>query len=133
MTSETYAGAGALSLEAIDAGALLPRADALKRGGWRLVQILAVSLPEGVELSYAFGFAAEMTVLRFVAPTGSPVPSLTPVYAAAFLYENEIRDLFHVSIEGVVPDWMGKTYDVVEAGRFDRFRLEMKSSEEGGR
>lgn len=122
-----------ITIESVAVEALLPRADALRASGWRIVQILAVSLAEGVELSYAFGLAHELRVLRIVVPAGATVPSITPIYAGAFLYENEIRDLFGVAIERISVDWLGKTYDVVEAGRFDRMRLVMKSSEEGGR
>lgn len=125
------AAAGGLSIEAIGPEELLAKADALKSQGWRLIQILAISVAEGVELSYSFGFGHEMRVFRFVAATGAPVPSLTPIYVAAFLYENEIRDLFGVAVERIAVDWLGKTYDVAEPGRFDKLRLTMTSSEEG--
>jgi len=133
--SDTYktTGASRVEIEAIAPEGLLPRADALRVAGWRLIQVLAISMPEGVELSYSFGLELEMRVLRFMARPGSAVPSLTPVYAAAFLYENEIRDLFNVAIERISVDWLGKTYDVAEAGRFDTMRLSMTSSEEGAR
>ena len=127
------AGSGPMSFEHIGPGDLLPRADALCKEGWRIVQILAVSLAEGVELSYAFGLVHELRILRFVAAPGSPVPSLTPVFPAAFLYENEIHDLFGVAIERIAVDWLGKTYDVSEPGRFDLMRLNLPSVEEGGR
>jgi ech hydrogenase subunit D len=53
-----------------------------------------------------------MRTLRFRAAAGEPVASITPIYPAAFLYENEIRDLFGVAIERIAADWQGAVFDV---------------------
>ncbi|MEI6875855.1 MAG: NADH-quinone oxidoreductase subunit C, partial [Spirochaetota bacterium] len=62
-----------------------------------------------------------------------PVPSITPVFAGAYLYENEIRDLFGVAIERISVDWLGKVYDVDGDRPFSKIALTMTSSEGGPR
>jgi ech hydrogenase subunit D len=120
---------------------LLPEVDALRSAGWRIIQILCISSPEGNELSYSFGLGLEMRSLRFrvlaaSAAEGS-VPSITALYPAAFLYENEIRDLFGVNIERIAGDWDGKVYDVAGApggGKpFSKVAVRAISSEEAVR
>ena len=100
------------TIEEIKGESLLPAVDALRAAGWRIVQILCVASAEGCELSYSFGLGLAMKSLRFRAVAGDAVPSITPIYPAAFLYENEIRDLFGVRIERIGADWAGKVYDV---------------------
>ncbi|HET7839463.1 MAG TPA: NADH-quinone oxidoreductase subunit C, partial [Rectinemataceae bacterium] len=92
----------------------------LKAEGWRLIQILAVSSAEANELSYSFGLGMQFKVLRFKVASDQTVPSITPVYLAAYLYENEIRDLFGVKIERIAVDWLGKVYDVKGDKPFSR-------------
>jgi ech hydrogenase subunit D len=94
---------------------LLVAVDELKRAAWRIVQVLCVSGPQGNELSYSFARALELQSLRVDAPSGAAVPSITAIYPAAFLYENEIRDLFGVRIERIAGDYEGKVYDVAGA------------------
>lgn len=105
-------------IEEIEAGSLLPAVDALRSAGWRIIQVLCVSTVEGYELSYSFGLDLDMKSLRFRARADEAIPSITSLYPAAFLYENEIRDLFGLRIERIGADWMGRVYDVVggEAG-----------------
>jgi ech hydrogenase subunit D len=100
------------TIDEIEPGRLLGEADALRSAGWRLVQILCVSSPGGSELSYSFGHGLAMKSLRFRALPDDEVPSITSIYPAAFLYENEIRDLFGLRIERIAGDWLGKVYDV---------------------
>ena len=126
------------SIVPIDPGRLMVEADALRSAGWRLVQILCIGTSEGAELSYSFGLDMEMRSLRFAASADMPVPSITSVYPAAFLYENEIRDLFGVKIERIRGDWEGKVYDVAGGERtggrkpFSKVTIRATSSEEAG-
>jgi ech hydrogenase subunit D len=120
-------------IEGIAVESLLGRAAALKKEGWRLVQVLGVSTKEAIELSYAFGLDDAMAVLRFLALPGTQVPSITSVYAGAYLYENELRDLFGVDIRGISVDWLGKVYDIKGTNPFSKIRVEMPSSEGGSR
>jgi ech hydrogenase subunit D len=118
------------TIDGIEASTLLHEVDSLRVAKWRLVQILAVASSEGVELTYSFGLGLAMRSLRFHVPAGSQVPSITALYPAAFLYENEIRDLFGVAIERIAGDWLGKVYDVAKDKPFSKLTIRAPSSEE---
>jgi ech hydrogenase subunit D len=101
-----------MSVESIAIERFLREVDILRISGWRLIQILGVSYPGSCELNYSFGLELAMRTLRFSVAEGDEVPSITALYPAAFLYENEIRDLFGVRIERIGADWEGKVFDV---------------------
>jgi ech hydrogenase subunit D len=116
---------------------LLTEVDSLRSAAWRIIQVLCISSAEGNELSYSFGSGLEMRSLRIRVPAQAPVPSITALYPAAFLYENEIRDLFGVRIERIAGDWQGRVYDVADgdAGRppFSKVTVQAISSEKAPR
>jgi len=119
-----------VTIEPIGPEHLLTEAQALRGEGWRLVQILGISSETEIELSYSFGLLHEMRVLRFSVAPGFPLPSITPAFPGAYLYENELRDLFGVTIECISIDWLGRVFDVAETTPFSKVRIELPSSEE---
>jgi ech hydrogenase subunit D len=99
------------SVELITPDVLLERVRALKQDGWRLVQIGATRRPDEVELTYSFDLNSHLANLRLVLPGLEPkAPSISSVFWCAFLYENEIHDLFKVAIEGIAVDFQGNLY-----------------------
>lgn len=126
-------GKSALSVSVIETGSLLSEVDELRASGWRIVQILCVARPEGAEVTYSFGLGLEMRSLRIVVPAEASVPSVTALYPGAFLYENEIRDLYGVRIERIRDDWQGKVYDVAREKPFSKVRVDAISSEGGSK
>ena len=118
-------------VQEIARGDLLAEVDALRSANWRLVQILCVSSPTGNELSYSFGQGLEMKSLRFSAAAGESVPSITALYSAAFLYENEIRDLFGLQIDRIRADWQGRVLDVATDRPFSKVTIVGPRSEGG--
>ena len=119
------------SIVEVEVSRLLSEVDALRSADWRLVQILCISSAEGAELSYSFGLGLAMRSLRFRAAAAEAVPSITTLYPAAFLYENEIRDLFGVDIERIGADWEGKVYDVAGDKPFSKVTITGPRSEGG--
>lgn len=83
----------------------------LRNEGWRVCQILAVSTKKGgYELLYTFAKDYETLNFRLAIEENTIVPSITPVYGCAFLYENEIAELFGVNIEGIQVSYERKLY-----------------------
>ena len=78
--------------------------------GYRLVQIGCTTLPDAYELNYSFDKDYKFKNLRFAVNRGEEVPSITAVYGGAFLYENEIHDLFGVKITNISIDYHGTLY-----------------------
>jgi len=101
----------------MNANELTTEAEALARSGWRLALINATAVPpaagteEGrVDLSWTFEHRGRLLTLRQQVAAGEAVPSLSGCFGAAFLYENEIRELFGVPFTGLSPDYRGDLY-----------------------
>ena len=78
--------------------------------GYRLVQIGCSTLPAAYELNYSFDKDYRFKNLRITAAPGEEVPSISMIYANAFLYENEIHDLFGVVVTNISIDYGGTLY-----------------------
>lgn len=78
----------------------------IKAEGYRFVTLSCVERDEAlVDILYHFDRDYQMTHLRLTVPRDKPIPSITPVYLAAFLVENEIQDLFGLRFEGLPIDY----------------------------
>jgi ech hydrogenase subunit D len=97
---------------------LLVEADAFFASGYRLVQICALKNGGRVELDYSFGKDFDMTTLRFIVGPGESVPSVSRIWRGAFLYENEIQDLYGVTIDNLAVNYGGAFYDVAKPHPF---------------
>ena len=98
--------------ETIPMQSLLERVGEMRKQGYRLVQIGATRLPEHVELTYSFDRENRLANLRFQVPAaGARLPSITSIYWCAFLYENELHDLFNVQVDGMAVDFHGHLYE----------------------
>ena len=100
------------TFETIPLQALLEKVAELRKQGYRLVQIGATRLPEHVELTYSFDRESRLANLRFQVPAAEArVPSISSIYWCAFLYENELHDLFNVQVDGMAVDFHGHLYE----------------------
>lgn len=87
-----------------------------KADGWRYVQTLAVNTEAGVDLIYSFmkGASLENLTIKAVGK-GDVVKSITDEYLAAFVWENEINDLFGVKFDGIAIDFAGCFYGLSQS------------------
>lgn len=94
----------------VDTQGLVGKAQELKASGFRLVQIGCTRLDQ-FELNYSFDKDYEFINLRLVVPSNDQeIPSISGVYLAAFLYENELHDLFGLKIKNIAVDYQGNFY-----------------------
>jgi len=113
-------------LEEIPVAALLERVQRLRGEGWRLVHIACTRLVADQEVSYCFdkdGQSIEqpdakelhaLFTLRVRLPMQAPeLPSISPFYWSAFLYENEMHDLFGITVNGMAVDFQGHLYTMM--------------------
>lgn len=102
--------------ETVELDALFETVSDLKQRDYRFVQICATTLEDSCELLYAFivpdAVDGCLTGLTVNVPDGMPVPSITELYPAAFVFENETHDLFGVNIYGINLDFQGEFYKV---------------------
>ena len=99
------------TFETIPVEKLVERVRTFREQGWRLVQIGATRLPDQLELTYSFDRENRLANLRLVLPVNEPqVPSVSSIYWCAFIYENELHDLFNLHVSGMVVDFEGNFY-----------------------
>lgn len=91
---------------------LLGNAVAMKKNGLRLSQICCAYANEKMELSYSFANdeTNDYIILRIVMDKDTDVCSITELYPYAFLYENEMKELFGVNIHMINMDYNQKLY-----------------------
>lgn len=113
---------------------LLGEVGRAKAEGYRLVTLTGVELDAAsMDLLYHFDRDFQLRHLRLTVGGSTQVPSITPIYFAAFLVENEIQDLFGLRFQGLVIDYDGSLYfdDEVGPAPFRRFKGEDGVREEG--
>ncbi|WP_319581781.1 NADH-quinone oxidoreductase subunit C [uncultured Pseudodesulfovibrio sp.] len=82
----------------------------MKNDGQRLVTYTAYQDGDKLGILYHFDKDLETTHLRLVADMDKPIPSVSGVYFAALLVENEIRDQWNVEFDGLVLDFNRTLY-----------------------
>ncbi len=82
----------------------------LKNEGNRLVAMNATTLEETIQVDYVFDRDLQLRILRVIVGKGGEIPSISSIYFAAFVYENEIHDLFGITVSGNVLDYKGRFY-----------------------
>ena len=81
----------------------------LKRDGYRLVQI-SNTKKGNFHLIYNFDKNYELLGLCLEIEEGEEIESISGIYPYAFLYENELQDLFGVKISNMSIDFKGNLY-----------------------
>jgi|GEM_PF-2641985 ech hydrogenase subunit D len=79
---------------------LLLAVTARKNEGCRLVAITATTNGNRYELCYSFDKLYRVQTHRVTIPKGDSLPSITGMYPSAFVYENELHDIFGIAIAG---------------------------------
>jgi ech hydrogenase subunit D len=98
-------------IKSITSTELLSETMQLKNEGFRLVAITCTS-KDGLELTYSFDKEKEFTNLRFVTDTITEIDSISVFYSYAFLYENEIKELFGAKIKNISIDFNDQLYQI---------------------
>ncbi len=78
--------------------------------GYRFVHVCCTTLESSYELTYSFDKEYRLKNLRITVMPGEEVPSISVIYPNAFLYENEIHDLFGLDIRNIAVDYHGTLY-----------------------
>jgi len=123
----------------MDREPFLARVEEYHKGGWRLALINAASVltadeaeQGAVDVTWAFAKNAEFEHLRERIMPGDEVPSISPSFSAAFLYENEMRELFGLNVTGINVDLQGQLYKTSQKVPFSpsaiRARLEANAA-----
>ena len=95
---------------------LLNKSLDLKNAGYRLAQIC---VSQHFTLLYSFEKEGKLVSLRFGMDGAEPVESIGWLYPYAFLYENEMKDLFGLNILNMNLDFGGHFYKTSIKHPFD--------------
>jgi ech hydrogenase subunit D len=93
----------------------------MKRDGYRLVQISCTRVADGFELNYSFDRNLEFVNYRVVLDVEDEIVSISRIFSPAFLYENELKDLFGVKISGITIDYEGALYRIAQKTPFKAY------------
>jgi ech hydrogenase subunit D len=82
-----------------------------KIDGYRFVTMSCAELDENtIDILYHFDKDLRLINLRLTVPRNTAVPSISTVYLAAFLVENEMQDLFGIRFKELVIDYERTLY-----------------------
>lgn len=105
-----------------------------KKDGWRFVQILAATTDEGIDLIYSFmkdGLLVNHKIKDV--QKDDVVPSISDKFLEAFVFENEIHELFGVQIKDIAIDFQGEFYGVAVDEPMTIITPEQKAAREKAR
>lgn len=90
---------------------LLNETLSLKNKGYRLVAISCCSVKSN-EVTYSFNKDNELIHLRLDIGPDVEINSISSIYPYSFIYENEIKELFGVKINGISLDYNDNFYKI---------------------
>jgi len=94
----------------ISVGDIVPNAELAKKEGKRLVQIGCTKIEDNFEIIYTYDKDYQLTNYRITVKQEDEIPSISGVYFGAFVYENEIHDLYGIHVKGINIDFKGTFY-----------------------
>lgn len=114
IASAEKTGTPAMPVEEIHPRELLDAVTRIHHDEWRLIQICATKVAENTyEILYTFGLAYAIRSLRLTVHGEDRISSITSIYEVAYLYENEIHDLYGIEIDMMNYDFNGKLFRTV--------------------
>ncbi|MDR3363593.1 MAG: NADH-quinone oxidoreductase subunit C [Clostridiales Family XIII bacterium] len=103
-------------IEAAAPAELLGTAGDAKTAGYRLGQICATLAGDTLEILYTFEKDNILKNYKFTIGAAAPeLQSVTAIYPYAFIYENEMHDLFGVTFKNLALDYGGKFFKTAQA------------------
>ena len=94
----------------IEGQELLNQVAHMKENGFRLVQISCTRLGDIFEIYFSFDKEYDFINIRLNITAEVELPSISLIYQPAFLYENEIHELFGIVINNISIDYKGGLY-----------------------
>lgn len=96
---------------------LVDKAVLMKGQGYRLVQI-SCTYKDHFEITYSFDKNYDFVHFRIHVDKETEILSISHIFFPAFLYENEMKDLFGVKIKDIAIDYEGGLYRMAQKTPF---------------
>nr|WP_319377128.1 NADH-quinone oxidoreductase subunit C [uncultured Methanoregula sp.] len=100
----------AQTITPIGVGDVVAKADQAKKDGYRLVQVGCTKIGDDFEIIYVYDKDYALLNYRITVKQDTVIPSISGVYFGAFVYENEIHDLYGIHVSGMNIDFKGTFY-----------------------
>jgi ech hydrogenase subunit D len=100
----------AQTITPISVGDVVQKAEQAKKDGHRLVQIGCTKIGDTFEIIYVYDRNYQLLNYRITVRQDEEIPSISSVYWGAFVYENEIHDLYGIHVKGINIDFKGTFY-----------------------
>lgn len=97
-------------IKVVDSNTILEEVNNMKLHGYRFAAMTCEKEGESYELTYHFDLNYDLKNLRIVINAGDTVKSVSAVFPAALLIENEYQDLYGFKFEGLLVDYRGRLY-----------------------
>ncbi len=94
----------------VEVGNLIGKVEEFRDGGFRLVQINCSKVGDIYEINYSFDKDYVFKNLRIIVTADTEIPSVSGMYWGAFIYENEMHDLFGIMVKGMNIDFKGHLF-----------------------
>ncbi|MDR0850989.1 MAG: NADH-quinone oxidoreductase subunit C [Clostridiales Family XIII bacterium] len=102
-------------ISAISASDLLSVVLDVKAEGYRLGQACATKIEDGIEVLYSFEKDNVLKNFKVNITDVSPeLQSISGVYWPAFIYENEMHDLFGITFKNLALDYGGHFFKIAQ-------------------
>ena len=105
-------------IENITLDSLLTRVQTFQTDGYRLVQIGCTQITDGFEITFSFDKDLSLATIKITLTKQENCPSITGIYSSAFLYENEIHDLYGITFPNLSLDYKGNFYQTNKPAPF---------------
>ena len=99
-----------MDIQNITTDEILDLAFRLHKEHYRLIQMCATRVNDSIVVDYTFGRGYDVRNLRCVISIDGELPSISSIFYPAFLYENEMHDLYGITIRHLEIDYNGKLY-----------------------
>ena len=124
----------------MDSNAFLEQVKGYRDNRWRLMLINATTvLPRpdaeagAFDISWSFEREGQVEHVRHHVAPEEDVPSICTLYGCAFLYENEMHELFGVKVSGMQVDFKGELYRAREKVPFSPRAIQARLAARGGK
>ena len=87
----------------------------------RMIQLGCAQNGEVFELNYSFDVNGAFENIRVLTDGNEVIPSVSTIYLCAFIYENEIHDLYGINFEGIAVDYKGT---LIKTAKVHPFRMD---------
>lgn len=103
------------NFERVELSDLITRVEEMKKAGYRLGQACATKRTDGkYSVLYSFDKDHVLHNIKVIVPEDFEMPSITGDYWSAFIYENEMHDLFGIKFHHLAVDYEGNFFKLSE-------------------